>query len=91
MTNNINKYDLNEKKILMDKNILPDANLDNQNSWGGSVNINLISDDNNLYAVYASNKNNKRISIALLDENNLNVIKTWKLILLRKNNVELFL
>ena len=76
-TNNINKYDLNEKKILMNKNILPDANLENQNCWGGNVNINLISDDNNLYAVYASNNNNKRISIALLDENNLNVIKIW--------------
>ena len=92
MTNNINKYDINEKKILMNKNILPDAILENQTDcWGGYNDINLISDDNNLYAVYASNNSNKRISIALLDENNLNVIKTWKLILLRKNNVELFL
>ena len=76
-TNNIIKYDLNEKKILLDKIILPDASLDNQNMWGGYNNINLISDDNNLYAIYASNNNNKRILIALLDENNLNVIKTW--------------
>ena len=37
----------------------------------------VISDDNNLYAFYASNNNNKRISISLLDENNLNIIKTW--------------
>ena len=76
----------------MNKNILPDAILENQTDcWGGYNDINLISDDNNLYAAYASNNSNKRISIALLDENNLNVIKTWKLILLRKNNVELFL
>ena len=32
---------------------------------------------NNLYAVYSSNNNNKRISIAKIDENNLNVIKIW--------------
>ena len=76
-TNNIIKYDLNKKIILFDTIILPDADLDNQNMWGGNNNINLISDDNNLYAIYASNNNNKRISIALLDENNLNVIKTW--------------
>ena len=76
-TNNIIKYDLNQKKIILDKNILPDASLDNQNQWGGENNINLISDNNNLYAIYASNNNNKRISIALLDENNLNVIKIW--------------
>ena len=62
---------------MLDKNILPDASLDNQNIWGENNNINLISDDNNLYAIYASNNNNKRISIALLDENHLNVIKTW--------------
>ena len=77
-TNNIIKYDLNENKILLEKNILPDAILENQtNCWGGYNDIILISDDNNLYAIYASNNNNKRISIALLDENNLNVIKTW--------------
>ena len=83
-TNNIIKYDLNDKKILLDKIILPDASLDNQNMWGGYNNINLISDDNNLYAIYASNNNNKRISIALLDENNLNMIKTWNTYSLKK-------
>ena len=76
-TNNLIKYDLNKKQIILEKTILPDANLENQNSWGGNNNINLASDDNNLYAIYASNNNNKSISIALLDETNLNVIKTW--------------
>ena len=77
-TNNIVKYDLNQKKVLIDKTILPDAILGNtQNQWGGYNDINLISDENNLYAVYASNNNNKRISIALIDENSLEVIKTW--------------
>lgn len=56
---------------------MSDANLDNQNQWGGYNNINLVSDDNKLYAIYASNNNNKRISIALLNENNLNIIKIW--------------
>ena len=60
---------------MISKDIFPDADLNNQNQWGGNVNINLISDDNNLYAIYASNNNNKRISIALLDENNINIIK----------------
>ena len=76
-TNNIIKYDLNQKKIILAKSILSDANLDNQNQWGGYNNINLVSDDNNLYAIYASNNNNKRISIALLNEDNLNVLKIW--------------
>ena len=76
-TNNIIKYDLNQKKVILDKNILSDSNLENQNQWGGNNNINLVSDENKLYAIYASNNNNKRISIALLDENNLNTIKIW--------------
>jgi sulfur relay (sulfurtransferase) DsrF/TusC family protein len=61
----------------MNKTILSDADLNNQNQWGGYNNINLISDNNTLYAIYASNNNNRRISIALIDENSLNVIKTW--------------
>ena len=77
-TNNLIKYDLNQNKIIIQKNILEDSLLDNnQNCWGGYNDIILISDDNNLYAIYASNNNNKRISIALLEENNLNVIKIW--------------
>ena len=77
-TNNLIKYDLKGKKIVLEKTILSDACLGNsQNIWGGYNDINLISDDNNLFAIYASNNNNKRISIALLDENNLNTIKIW--------------
>ena len=70
----------------MSKAILSEANLDNQNQWGGDININLISDNNNLYAIYASNNNNRRISIALIDENSLNVIKTWNTDSLEKQN-----
>ena len=77
-SNNLIKYDLNQNKLLIQKNILEDAILGNsQNQWGGYNDIILISDDNKLYAIYSSSKNNKRISIALLDENNLNVIKIW--------------
>ncbi len=77
-TNNLLKYDLNQNKLIIQKNILEDAIFDNnQNQWGGFNDIILISDDNKLYAIYATNKNNKRISIALLDENNLNIIKIW--------------
>jgi len=84
--NNLIKYDLKQNKILMSKAILSEANLDNQNQWGGDININLISDNNNLYAIYASNNNNRRISIALIDENSLNVIKTWNTDSLEKQN-----
>ena len=77
-TNNLIKYDLIQNKILNSKNILPDAILGNsQNNWGGYNDIILITDNYNLYAVYSSNNNNKRISIAMIDENNLNVIKIW--------------
>ena len=77
-TNKLIKYDLTENKILSSKNILEDAVLGNsQNCWGGFNDIILISDNITLYAVYSSNKNQKRISIAKIDENNLNVIKIW--------------
>ena len=84
-TNNLIKYDLNQNKLIIQKNILEDAILDNcQNNWGGYNDIILISDDNKLYAIYATNNNNKRISIALIDENNLNVIKIWNTYSLEK-------
>ena len=89
--NNLIKYDLNQNKIISNKIILSDASLDNQNQWGGDNNINLISDDYNLYAIYSSNQNNKRISIALIDENTLDVIKTWNTDSLEKKNVDQFL
>jgi len=77
-TNNLIKYDLIQNKILNSKTILPDAILGNsQNCWSGCNDIILITDKYNLYAVYSSKNNNKRISIAKIDENNLNVIKIW--------------
>ena len=72
------KFDLNKNKILNNKIILSDAVLGSpQNCWGGYNDIILISDNKNLYAVYSSNNNNKRITIARIDENNLDVIKIW--------------
>ena len=77
-TNNLIKFDLNENKILNNKIILSDAVLGNsQNCWGGCNDIILITDNKNLYAVYSSNNNNKRITIAQIDENTLDVIKIW--------------
>ena len=77
-TNKLIKYDLEKNKILNYKNILSDAVLGNsQNCWGGNNDIILVSDNLNLYAVYSSNNNNKRISIAKIDDNNLNIIKIW--------------
>ena len=53
-TNILIKYDLKEKKILLEKQILPDADLENNtNCWGGYNDIILISDKNNLYEIYA--------------------------------------
>ena len=72
------KFDLNENKILNNKIILSDAVLENsQNCWGGYNDIILITDNKNLYAVYSSINNNKRITIAQIDENTLDVIKIW--------------
>ena len=44
---------------------------------GGYNDIILISDNESLYAVYSSTNNNKRISVAKIDNNNLNIIKIW--------------
>ena len=77
-TNKLIKYDLNQNKIIASKVILNDALLGNStNCWGGYNDIILISNNYKLYAVYSSNNNNKRISIALIDENNLEVLKVW--------------
>ena len=77
-SNNLIKYDLKENKILNNRAILPDAIIDNsQNSWGGYNDIILITDNIQLYAIYSSNNNNKRISIAKIDDNNLNITKIW--------------
>ena len=77
-SNNLIKYDLNQNKIIDSRIILPDAVLGNtQNCWGGYNDIILISDNINLYAVYSSSNNNKRISIGKIDDNNLNIIKIW--------------
>ena len=77
-TNNLIKYDLKENKILNNRVILQDAILDNnQNMWGGYNDIILITDNIKLYAIYSSTNNNKRISIAKIDDNTLDVIKIW--------------
>ena len=77
-SNNLIKYDLNENKIINERVILPDAILDNnQNIWGGYNDIILISDNIQLYAIYSSSNNNKRITIAKIDDNNLDIIKIW--------------
>ena len=45
--------------------------------WGGYNDIILISDNIQLYAIYSSSNNNKRITIAKIDDNNLDLIKIW--------------
>ena len=45
--------------------------------WGGYNDIILISDNIQLYAIYSSSNNNKRITIAKIDDNNLDIIKIW--------------
>lgn len=77
-TNKLIKYDLKQNKIIDSKIILPDAVLGNsQSCYGAHNDILLITDDKNLYAVYSSNNNNKRISIALIDKNDLTINKIW--------------
>ena len=51
---------------------------------GGYNDIILISDNESLYAVYSSTNNNKRISVAKIDNINLNIIKIWNTYSLEK-------
>ena len=80
-TNNIVKYDLNKEKKIKEKSNLLEDNLDSQNNSEGNNdnNIILISDESDLYAIYFSNNNDKRISIALLNENNFDVMNNWNI------------
>ena len=86
-TNNLIKFDLKNNRLIGNKKILPDAVLGNsQSCYGGWNDIILISDEKNLYAVYSSNNNNKRISIAWIDENELTITKIWNTDSLEKKN-----
>ena len=78
--NKINKFDLNDQKIVYSEFFLPDdAVKDNkQNYWGGYNDSILISDSDKLYVVYSSIKNEKKINIALINEYDLSIIKIWE-------------
>ena len=58
---------------------------------GGYNDIILISDNIQLYAIYSSSNNNKRITIAKIDDNNLDLIKIWNTESLEKGKCDLFL
>ena len=78
--NKLIKYDLVNQKIISSKYfLLDDAVKDNyQNNWRGLNDSILISDNEKLYVVYSSISNNKKINIALINEDDLSIIKIWK-------------
>ena len=79
-TNKLIKYDLVNQKIISSKYfLLDDAVKDNsQDPRGGYNDSILISDNEKLYVIYSSIKNNKKINIALINEDDLSIIKIWK-------------
>ena len=78
--NKLIKFDLKNEKIVLTRNFeINDAELGNgQNQWGGFNNSILISSNGKLYVVYSSISNNKKINIALINEDDLSIIKIWK-------------
>ena len=78
--NKLIKFDLKTEKITITRNFeMNDAELGNgQNQWGGFNNSILISNNGKLYVVYSSISNKKRINIALINEDDLSIIKVWK-------------
>ena len=79
-TNKLIKYDLVNQKITSSKYfLLDDAVKDgSQGNWSGYNDSILISDNEKLYVVYSSISNNKKINIALINEDDLSIIKIWK-------------
>lgn len=75
-TNNIIKYDLEKKQVLIRKT-LRNALVGKYSQVGGCNDIILHSTVNGIYAFYTTEENKHRIVISLLDEENLEIKETW--------------
>lgn len=75
-TNNIIKYDLEKKQVLV-KKTLKQALTGKYSQVGGCNDIILHSNQNGIYAFYTTEENKHRIVISLLDEDSLEIKETW--------------
>lgn len=75
-TNNIVKYDLEKKQVIV-KKTLRNALIGKYSQVGGCNDIVLHSNSNGIYAFYTTEENKHRIVISLLDEDTLEVKETW--------------
>lgn len=75
-TNNLIKYDLEKKQVLVRKT-LRQALVGKYSQVGGCNDIVLHSTTNGIYAFYTTEENKQRIVISLLDEDTLEAKETW--------------
>lgn len=75
-TNNIIKYDLEKKQVIVRKT-LRQALVGKYSQVGGCNDIILHSNVNGIYAFYTTDENKWRIVISLLDDETLEVKETW--------------
>ena len=76
-TNVIVKYDIINNKIIKESILEKALSNNSHNSYGGYNDINLMTSLGSLYVVYATEENEKRITISMLNPEDLTVIKTW--------------
>jgi len=75
-TNNIVKYDLDKKLVIL-KKPLPNALIGKYSQVGGCNDIILQSNTNGIYVFYTTEENRQRIVVSLLDEETLETKETW--------------
>ncbi|CAM9668676.1 unnamed protein product [Lampetra planeri] len=77
-SNMIVRYCLTTRTILMQR-VLDKAGYNNifPYSWGGHTDIDLMVDENGLWAVYSTNQNAGNIVVGKLNPNTLELIRSW--------------
>ncbi|KAI1886528.1 hypothetical protein AGOR_G00196680 [Albula goreensis] len=77
-SNIIIKYHFRSRSVLLQRS-LPSAGYNNTfpYSWGGSSDIDLMADENGLWAVYTTIPNAGNIVISRLEPQSLEVLQTW--------------
>nr|CAB3264561.1 noelin-3-like [Phallusia mammillata] len=77
-SNKIVKYNFEQRDVVLEKTI-PGAGYANScpYQWAGSSDVDLAADSEGLWVIYATEANEWNITIGRLDENTLEVTKTW--------------
>jgi len=77
-TNSLVKFDISNGTVV-NEIVLPNAGFRNtyHYQWGGYSDIDISTDENGLWATYATASNSGKIVVSKIDTSNLNILQTW--------------